>query len=121
MQIRKDPTYSAMSILQYVVIASFLPYFCSMQKITQSISLLLLIFALAYSFPTTSQAQCAMCSLTAQNATENGNNQGKGLNNGILFLLGMPFILGGVVGVVWYTKFRRKDNVKVKDKPILLN
>lgn len=54
------------------------------------------------------QAQCAMCSLTAQAATENGNSQGFGLNDGILFLLAMPYLAVLVIGVLWYRKYRRK-------------
>lgn len=55
------------------------------------------------------QAQCAMCSLTAQAATENGNTQGFGLNDGILFLLFMPYLAVLVVGVLWYKKYRKKS------------
>lgn len=51
-------------------------------------------------------AQCAMCTLNAENSTKEGNTQGKGLNDGILFLLAMPFIIGGGVGILWYKKFR---------------
>lgn len=54
------------------------------------------------------QAQCAMCSLTAQAATENGNTQGFGLNDGILFLLFMPYLAVLVVGILWYKKYRKK-------------
>lgn len=54
------------------------------------------------------QAQCAMCSLTAQAATENGNRQGFGLNDGILFLLFMPYLAVIVIGVIWYKKYRKK-------------
>lgn len=51
-------------------------------------------------------AQCAMCTLNAENSTKEGNMQGKGLNNGILFLLSMPFIIGAGIGLLWYKKFR---------------
>ena len=54
------------------------------------------------------QAQCAMCSLTAQAATENGNTQGFGLNDGILFLLFMPYLAVIVIGIIWYKKYRKK-------------
>ncbi len=57
-------------------------------------------------------AQCAMCSLTAQNATENGNVQGNGLNNGILFLLAMPYLAVAVIGTLWYYRYRSKKNVQ---------
>lgn len=68
-----------------------------------------LLFALQLAMPMATQAQCAMCSLNAENSTQHGNNQGKGLNNGILFLLGMPFLIGGGVAILWYTKFRKKE------------
>lgn len=56
------------------------------------------------------QAQCAMCSLTAQAATEGGNTQGFGLNDGILFLLFMPYLAVLVIGILWYKKYRKKVN-----------
>ena len=59
--------------------------------------------------PSQVQAQCAMCSLNAENSTQNGNSQGKGLNDGILFLLAMPFLVGGGVAILWYKKFRHKE------------
>ena len=55
-------------------------------------------------------AQCAMCSLNAENSTKGGNTQGRGLNNGIFFLLGAPFIIVSAVGFLWYKKFRKKDD-----------
>lgn len=67
------------------------------------------------------QAQCAMCSLTAENATQNGNTQGKGLNNGILFLLAMPYLIVGLMGFLWYKRYRSKKNIQVPETPINLN
>lgn len=85
-------------------------------KILKNIFVLFsILFALQLMLPTTSNAQCAMCSMNAENSTQHGNTQGKGLNNGILFLLGMPFIIGAAVGVLWYTKFRKKE-----EKPSVL-
>lgn len=59
--------------------------------------------------PVVSSAQCAMCSLNAENSAQHGNTQGKGLNNGIFFLLAMPFLIGIGGGILWYTKFRKKE------------
>lgn len=70
---------------------------------------------------TTVQAQCAMCSLTAENATQHGNNQGKGLNRGIFLLLVMPYLMATGAGILWYKKYRGKKTVKVDDEPIVLN
>lgn len=71
--------------------------------------------------PDRADAQCAMCSLTAENATQNGNNQGKGLNRGILFLLAIPYVAAVGVGVLWYKKYRSKKTVTMDDEPIVLN
>ncbi len=60
--------------------------------------------------PTLSSAQCAMCSLNAENSTKEGNTQGKGLNDGILFLLAMPFMIAAGVGFLWYKKFRNSSD-----------
>lgn len=57
-------------------------------------------------------AQCAMCSLNAENSVANGSTLGKGLNDGILFLLGLPFLIIVAAGALWYTKFRNKDDKK---------
>lgn len=63
--------------------------------------------------PLSSNAQCAMCTLNAENSTKEGNTQGNGLNSGILFLLSMPFMIAGGIGVLWYTKFRRPGQDRV--------
>lgn len=52
-------------------------------------------------------AQCAMCSFNAENSVKNGNTQGAGLNDGILFLLAMPFLALAGIGLLWYKKFRK--------------
>lgn len=66
------------------------------------------VIAISVLFISNVQAQCAMCSLTAQAATENGNTQGFGLNDGILFLLFMPYLAVLLVGFLWYRKYRKK-------------
>jgi hypothetical protein len=55
-------------------------------------------------------AQCAMCKATAEsNMKEHTNNFGAGLNKGILYLLAMPYILGGVGIFIWY-RHRKQYN-----------
>ena len=67
-------------------------------------------------------AQCAMCALNAENSVEHGNTEGKGLNNGILYLLAAPYLAIGVVGYIWYKKYRRKNiALDIKDEKINLN
>ncbi|PRD48005.1 hypothetical protein C5745_08175 [Sphingobacterium haloxyli] len=58
-------------------------------------------------------AQCAMCSLNAENSAANGNTQGKGLNDGILFLLAIPYLIAIGIGILWYKKYRKNNSKKV--------
>ena len=83
-----------------------------MQYLKSFIVIMSLAFAFAICQPTNVVGQCAMCSLNAENSTQNGNEQGKGLNDGILFLLAMPFLIGGGVAILWYNKFRAKEENK---------
>lgn len=56
------------------------------------------------------KAQCSMCTINAEQATKNGNTQGKGLNSGIIYLLAIPYILIGGIGILWYRNYRKKTN-----------
>lgn len=80
-----------------------------MKAVRQILVMGVLSLGLALSFSTEAVGQCAMCSLNAENSTQHGNSQGKGLNNGILFLLGMPFLIGGGIAILWYKKYRTKS------------
>ncbi|MBC7915598.1 MAG: hypothetical protein H7Y07_15915 [Pyrinomonadaceae bacterium] len=67
-------------------------------------------------------AQCSMCTLNAENSVQHGNTQGKGLNNGIMYLLAAPYLAVAVVGFIWYKKYRRKNIlIDIKDEKINLN
>jgi hypothetical protein len=51
------------------------------------------------------EAQCAMCKLNAESASENiDENIGKGLNSGILYLMGVPYGLLLIGGLVFFRK-----------------
>ena len=80
----------------------------------------LLIFASLSSIDVS--AQCSMCTLNAENSVQNGNTEGKGLNNGILYLLAAPYLAIAGVGFLWYKKYRRKNvSLNIKDSKINLN
>ena len=64
---------------------------------------------LAVSTAQPSNAQCAMCTVSAEQSVKNGNTQGKGLNTGILYLLAIPYLLLSGIGVLWYMKYRKKS------------
>ena len=70
--------------------------------------LILLVFVLSLSF-IKSDAQCAMCRRVAESSRDAHDNKvGKGLNNGILYLMTLPYLLGGIGAFVWY-KNRKKS------------
>ena len=78
-----------------------------MKKLIIKLVFIFLTFSLAGIPTQNAQAQCAMCSLTADNSVKNGNTQGSKLNKGILVLLSAPFLAVGLVGSLWYRKYRK--------------
>lgn len=67
--------------------------------------LLLVIATFSLNIPTTA-AQCAMCTINAEQGVKNGNTQSKGINSGVLYLMATPFLLIGGIGLLWYRKFK---------------
>ena len=47
-------------------------------------------------------AQCPMCRATAESNLQHGGTAGKGLNTGILYMLAMPYVLVGAIGLIWW-------------------
>lgn len=73
-------------------------------------------------FSESASAQCPMCKAAVESTVESGqSNAGKGLNDGILYLLAAPYLFVAVLGVLWYKKYRVKAQVEVKDEKIILN
>ena len=61
----------------------------------------LLIFALFFLFVVDLQAQCAMCKSVVESNLKNGDTIGVGLNNGIIYLMAMPYISLGLIAFFW--------------------
>lgn len=58
-------------------------------------------------------AQCAMCRATVGNNISDGASAiGAGLNNGILYLMVMPYIIIASIIFLWYRK-SSKENVPI--------
>jgi hypothetical protein len=66
------------------------------------------------------KAQCAQCAATVETNAQSGSSKTRGLNNGILFLLGAPYFAVALGGYIWYKKYRRKD-VKLEMRGEKLN
>ena len=65
-----------------------------------------LIAALLLLTPVLIQAQCAMCTKTAQQL---GEKPAQGLNSGILYLMLMPFAIVGFIGYRWWKTNHKED------------
>jgi hypothetical protein len=68
----------------------------------------ILILLIAGSSASSVNAQCAMCTISAEQSVKNGNTQGKGLNSGVIYLLMIPYLMISGIGVLWYVKYRKK-------------
>jgi len=64
-------------------------------------------------------AQCAMCRATVESSTKSPKGQGKGLNNGILYLMVIPYLLAGGIGYFWYKHSRKETDKQNKIEDIL--
>ena len=51
------------------------------------------------------EAQCAMCRAVLE--SEEGQQTAKGINNGIVYLMAIPYILVGVVGVAVFRMLKK--------------
>ena len=49
------------------------------------------------------EAQCAMCRAVLE--SEDGQNAAKGINDGIIYLMIIPYLLVGGIGYIIYLKF----------------
>jgi hypothetical protein len=49
-------------------------------------------------------AQCSMCRFAAESSYAGGSDIGKGLNNGILYIMGLPYLILLVLGVLLFRK-----------------
>ncbi|GAB5540120.1 MAG: hypothetical protein Salg2KO_22230 [Salibacteraceae bacterium] len=52
-------------------------------------------------------SQCAMCGAVAETAQKNGSDVAEGLNAGILYLMGIPYILLMGIGVLMFRKLNQ--------------
>ncbi len=76
-----------------------IPYFWQVMKslFLKSVSFLgLFLLSAATAF-----SQCSVCSKTAMQL---GRNSAEGLNQGIVYLMGIPFVLAAVVGYKFWKK-----------------
>lgn len=64
--------------------------------------ILTVVLLLFYALP--AEAQCAMCRAVLE--SEEGQAQAEGINDGIVYLMAIPYILVGGIGILIYRSFR---------------
>ena len=55
-------------------------------------------------------AQCAMCNETARTATQDHQENAIALNNGILYLMAIPYVMLTAIGLLWWKYRKQKKN-----------
>jgi uncharacterized paraquat-inducible protein A len=69
---------------------------------------IILLFVLLLIINFDLQAQCPMCKTALSTARDSGSSVGSSLNNGILYLLALPYTIAIVFGIIWYRNKRKK-------------
>lgn len=64
----------------------------------------------------TLSAQCPMCRMSLESNLENGGTMGRTINAGILYMLGMPYLLVGFLGYVWYKNKKKMERLEEEAK-----
>ncbi|GAB1856273.1 hypothetical protein MHTCC0001_11080 [Flavobacteriaceae bacterium MHTCC 0001] len=68
--------------------------------------ILIILFSLFFSIKI--NAQCAMCRAVLE--SEEGQTAAEGINNGIMYLMAIPYILVAGIGYLIYRKFYKLKN-----------
>jgi hypothetical protein len=65
-------------------------------------------FLIVLVFQTKLRAQCAMCKSVVEANLKEGGSAGAGLNEGILYLMAMPYIAVLLFGIFYYFQKKKK-------------
>tara|TARA_R110002051_G_scaffold159536_2_gene230918 strand:- start:36653 stop:36871 length:219 start_codon:yes stop_codon:yes gene_type:complete len=68
------------------------------------LKIIVLLFLFLF-IPTLTEAQCAMCRAVLE--SEEGQTTAEGINNGIVYLMAIPYLL---VGALFYFVYRKMKN-----------
>ena len=71
---------------------------------------IIIIFLSAF-FNIKSNAQCAMCNAVVEANLKEGGSAGAGLNEGILYLMAMPYIAVFLFGIFYFLQKRNKKEI----------
>jgi hypothetical protein len=66
-----------------------------------------LLFVVVLVLAAQAQAQCSICTKTA---SQLGRQSAEGLNGGIIYLMILPFAIGGYIGFRWWKQERQGNS-----------
>ena len=72
-------------------------------------TVLLTLFLALVLIPENIFAQCGMCRAVLESSAESGSKIAEGVNNGILYMMGVPYLLMFVIGFAWYKKYGKAN------------
>lgn len=77
--------------------------------------ILILVFLAAYLI---ADGQCPMCRMSVESNMQNSGGQsiGNTINTGILYMLGMPYLLVGTLGYIWYKNKKKMEAIKNQER-----
>ncbi len=79
-----------------------------MNKLTKT---LIPLFVIGILLLPDAAAQCTMCKSNLEMARQNGStNVGNTINDGILYLLALPYLIAGAFAFVYFKKYKEKKN-----------
>lgn len=70
----------------------------------RKIHILFLVLLMVIAMPQMLDAQCSMCRLMAESSYQSGSEIGRGLNGGIMYIMGIPYVLLLVGGFILFRK-----------------
>lgn len=71
-----------------------------------------LLFAIILLFSKCLFAQCAICKAVVESNGQAGGDIAKGVNNGILYLMFVPYILFVVIGYLIYKNYKKNKETE---------
>jgi hypothetical protein len=79
---------------------------------TKKIILIILVVAIVLNATDVFAQGCPMCKTSLEEARKNGSMVGNTLNNGILYLLALPYLVLSTFGIIWYrnTKLKKQQS-----------
>ena len=77
------------------------------QRVFSTKSIVYILFSIFYSL--TASAQCAMCRASLE--SNGDSSQAEAVNDGIVYLMAIPYILIGIIGIFIYRMYFKKPKV----------